>query len=145
MNRRRKLALLLFGIAFALLLLVGAIIFVPQLTSPSPVARPSPTVVITHLTVADVSRLEKALNSPDLTVQATALVPDMAHIYLQQGKPMLPAGSTVSFLLNTEVCKNLSCKVNAALTEKSGKITTFVLYLDDGTGQWLIAGTNEVR
>ena len=143
---RRRL-LFMIGIPLLVLLLAGVILLVLHPASPSPSVQrtPAPTATAVRLSVTDVTRLEQALSSPDMSVQATALVPDLATIYQQQGKPMLPAGATLKFLLNTEVCKDLSCRVNAVVTEKDGTTTTFVLYLDDGTGQWLIAATDEVR
>jgi hypothetical protein len=141
---RRWRRLLIFGIPVLLALIAATVILLPRLTT-NPRGPEVPVTRAIQLTPHDITRLEHALDSSDMAVQATALIPDLAHIYLQQGEPMFPASSTVKFLLNTETCKDLSCKVNAVVTEKGGKTTTFVLYLDDGTGQWLIAGTDEMR
>jgi hypothetical protein len=102
-----------------------------------------PEVQTVHLPSSDVTRLESALSSPDMNVQATVMAPELASAYLQQGKLGYPAGSTVRVLQNTSVCRKNVCEVKAVVTQPGGKQATFLLFLSDTLGKWLIIDTNE--
>lgn len=140
--RRRWLPFALIGVALLLALVAAAIIVVPLLTSQGPTARLTPTVTVTHLPTADVTRLEKALSSPHMAVQATVMIPELANTYLASGQPAYPAGSTVKVLQSTSVCKGRICQVQSVVTEPGGKQLTFLLYLTNVTDKWLVFGTN---
>lgn len=138
--RRWRLPLII-GIPLLLALITAGIILLPRLT-PSPTKPEVPVVRVMHLSAQDVTRLEKALNSPDMHVQATVMVPELASIYLAKGQPAYPAGSTVKVLQNTSVCKDSICQVQSVVTEPGGKQQTFLLYLTNVTGKWLVFATN---
>jgi hypothetical protein len=142
MKRKLLLALVVFLLVAAAAGGVGlALLINAHPSGKAPVITPT----VPPLSTKDISRLEKALNNSDMKVQATALMPDLARLYLQQGQPLLQSGATLKILPGTKVCKDVSCKVDAIVTRPGGKQTTFVLYLDNSTGQWLIAGSSEKR
>ncbi len=137
---RRWRLLIVIGIPILLALIAVALIVLPRLTSP-PVAPEVPEVKITHLPIQDVARLENALNSPDMHVQTSVMVPELASAYLAKGQPAYPKGSTVKMLQNTSVCKDGICEVKSTITEPTGVHHTFLLYLNDALGKWLIFGS----
>jgi len=142
MERRRRLAVILGIVALLLALLGGGLLVWQLFVAPPQKGHEAPVTKIIPLTSSDVDRLEKALNSPDLHTQATAMVPEVATSYVQTGKPLMPSGATIKFLLNTNDCKGIVCEVDATITEAGGKQTTYIVYLDHSTGTWLVAATS---
>lgn len=140
MTGRWRLAFFI-GVPLVLILAFAAIFLLPRLTAPSPSPLITPTATTTHLPTAVVSRLEKALSDPDMHVQATVMIPELASSYLANGQPSYPAGSTVKVLQDTSVCKGDVCVIRATVTEPGGKQTSFLLYLSNVSGTWLIVDT----
>lgn len=140
---RRWLIVFVVGVPLVLVLVLGAIFLLPRTTTPSPSLHITPTVTPTHLPTADVTRLEKALSSPDMHVQATVMIPELASAYLANRQPAYPSGSTVKVLQDTGFCKGDVCEVKAIVTELGGKQTTFLLYLSNSSGAWLVVDTDK--
>jgi hypothetical protein len=134
---------IVIGVPLALVLVIAAIVIVPRLTQTRPKGPEARVVTNTHLPTADITRLERALNSPDMHVQVTVMVPELANAYLAKGQPAYPAGSKVALLQGTSVCKKDICQAKAVVTQPSGKETTFLVYLSNALGKWLIFQTKE--
>jgi hypothetical protein len=111
-------------------------------SQPAQHAKPQ-TVQTQPLSQAEAQRLELALNSTDVKVQASAMVPETQAAYVASGQQMLPSGASIRFKAETFASNGNAGRVDAVITTADGNSKTYqVLLTRQGPNSpWLILTT----
>jgi hypothetical protein len=106
-------------------------------------AHPTSSATVSPMPSADAQRIDNALSSTDLSVQASAWAKEISSGYVKQGKYAWPKGTTVKIDPKTFVVS--STGLSAIVLAQTSTSGSYVFHLVKENGQWLVLFTEPLR
>ncbi len=118
---------------------IGAgMVLLPRLAHPVSSTR-TPVPTAPPFTAENQRQLEVAINSPAIADQAAALSADIRTEFMQQGQPVVPAGTHISLLRDTWQAQDQTATVEAEVSGSPNVIVHLVLE----NGSWAMMYTED--